>query len=172
MTDEIVNFTGIDAELIQEFSPNSQLWIYQVNRDKDLTAAEIISIQKQVSEFAKQWQVHGSPATAYGDFLFGKFILFVVSEATPASGCSIDSSVQFIKQLGQQFGVDFFDRSQIAFVLPESGEIQSRSLSTIKSDLQSGALTKKAYFFNNSITTLSQLDGEWLIAFEDSWLNR
>ena len=156
-------------EQLQQFSPQSHVWVYQA--DRELTKAEIDEMLPKVKQFAAGWQVHGTPATAFGDVLFGRFLLFVVDDKTPASGCSIDTSVDFVKQAGQQFGVDFFNRLNICFLEPTSSVVKTLPMAELKEKVKSGEISDHSFFFNNTITTLEQLNsGEWMRPIQGSWL--
>jgi hypothetical protein len=57
--------------------------------------------------------------TADSVVLLNRFVIIAADEdRLAASGCSIDSSVRFIKQLGQEFNLDFFNRLMV-YVLRE-----------------------------------------------------
>ena len=61
--------------------------------------------------FLKSWAAHGNDLKADGILTHDQFIVLVVDESiADASGCSIDSSVKFIKTIGTALNVDFFDR--------------------------------------------------------------
>lgn len=91
-----------------------RIWIYQSNRM--LTTDEQSLASERLDAFTSKWKVHGHPLTASAEIRYGLFILLKVDErqALP-SGCSIDASVRFMKELQQELHVDFFDRMQIAY---------------------------------------------------------
>lgn len=155
-------------EAAKSFHPQSKVWVYQA--DREFTSTEVELIQQKVSAYANQWQVHGSLAKAVGQVLFARFILFLVDDSTPASGCSIDSSVAFIKELGAELNIDFFNRLNIAYIHPETEKIETTTLSQLRDTLAKGDLPSFTIIFNNTITTLDQLDGKWMIPVRNSWL--
>ena len=58
--------------------------------------------------------------------IFNRFlVVFVDEKIAQASGCSIDKSVHFVKQLEDEFHINFFDRTLIAY--KEGNEIQTKS---------------------------------------------
>lgn len=155
-------------EAAKSFHPESKVWIYQ--SDREFTANEVQLIQEKVSNYAGKWQVHGSNAKAVAQVLFARFVVFLVDDSTPASGCSIDSSVAFIKELGAEFHIDFFNRLNIAYIHPETEKIETTTLSQLRDALAKGDLPSFTIIFNNTITTLDQLDGKWMIPVRNSWL--
>ena len=74
----------------------TRLWIYQ--SDQPLPAEQNKEIRALIDRFAQQWVSHNQQLTATGDLLFDRFLLLMVDESKAgASGCSIDSSVAFVK---------------------------------------------------------------------------
>jgi hypothetical protein len=105
---------------IKELNPESKLWLYQTNRP--LNSTEITWLNEQLEEFTKQWAAHGNQLKAAGEVLNPYFVALAVDLTHEnASGCSIDSSVRFIKSVGQELKVDFFNRLKM-WVEDENGE--------------------------------------------------
>lgn len=87
----------------------TKIWLYQTN--KPILGALEETLQNHLNLFAAQWQAHGKNLEA--KFWFHNPFLLVceVDESVwGASGCSIDSKVRFLKELGAKFDVDFFVR--------------------------------------------------------------
>lgn len=94
---------------IKDLNPESKLWLYQSNRA--LNSTEITWLNEQLEEFTKQWAAHGNQLTAAGEVLNPFFVALAVDLTHEnASGCSIDASVRFIKSVGTELNVDFFNR--------------------------------------------------------------
>ena len=103
--------------LPEDFSPKSRVWVYQSSRL--LSLSEALDMEKDIAEqFTDQWLAHGASVKAYGNLFFGQFVVLMADEThTTVSGCSTDSSVRFMKSVGEKYGVDFFDRNSLAFVV-------------------------------------------------------
>src|SRR6188768_266542 len=95
----------------QSLPDHARIWIYQSERK--ITSEEKTIISDTLEAFTQQWAVHGQPMDASFAVLHDQFIILAANDQ--ASGCSIDSSVRTIKNLGDQLGVDFFNRNLIAF---------------------------------------------------------
>lgn len=96
------------------FDDSSKIWIYQANRK--LTPAESKFTKEALSEFASKWVAHNIQLKAQALLVEDQFIILAVDETLAgASGCSIDSSVHFLKSLQSQIGVDLFDRMRFAY---------------------------------------------------------
>jgi hypothetical protein len=105
----------------ENMNPNARIWIYQANRALD--SNEINWVNEQLSSFSKDWSSHGSGLKAHAQVLGSYFLLFVVdNEQTNASGCSIDKSVRFVKDIGSELKIDFFNRLKILKENPEGNQ--------------------------------------------------
>ena len=138
--------------LFPELPDHSRVWLYLANRKLDST--ELHYAEEQLQSFLKSWAAHGKNLFCDGRFLFDQYLVLVVNEKQEsASGCSIDSSVRFVKSIGNELGVDFFNRMN---VLEFDGE-KTNTTNYFE------AIEKKRTFLNPLIESLSELRGSWLI---------
>jgi len=99
-------------DLFPELPDDSRVWIYSSNREMSPEESEIIS--ENLIAFVATWATHGASLTARSTVVLNRFLIIAADEnRLAASGCSIDSSVRFIKQLGQKFNIDLFDRLKV-----------------------------------------------------------
>ena len=150
------------------FSPQSKVWIYQSSRQ--FTPNEVIEIQQQLDEFTAQWAAHGHQLKAKAEIPYGFFIVFIVDQDVALStGCSIDSSVREIKKIEQTYGVDLFNRFNMAYKLGEEIHVVSKedfeTLTTIKE------INAETTVFNNLVENLEDYQQKWEVRFGDSWHN-
>ncbi len=109
--------------LFDGFSDDSRVWLY--NASRPILNSEIDFINEGLERFTSQWKAHSLALLAKACVLNEYTIVFVVDQSqTNASGCAIDSSVRFVKELGDQLKLDFFKRMNVV-VENEDG---SRSL--------------------------------------------
>lgn len=150
-------------------SGESRIWIYQGNRP--LSNKEVGEALVKLEAFLNQWAAHGNQLHASGKVFYNRFLIVATDQLFHmASGCSIDSSVRFIQELGEQLDVDFFRRTDLAFL--KKGEVEVYSLGQLKSKIESGDITTEDLFFDNTIAKKSQLEKEWIVKAGESWLNR
>jgi hypothetical protein len=153
--------------LPEDFSPASRVWIYQSSRLFSLS--EAFDIEDAINQFCEEWRSHGADVKAYGNLFFGQFVVLMADETQAAvSGCSTDSSVRFIKQLGERFGVDFFNRTSLAFFIKD--KIQMLPMSQVAYAIENGFIDGETLYFNNLASTKEQLENEWIIPIKESWL--
>lgn len=148
------------------FSPQSKVWIYQSNRE--FTAQEAVAIQQKLSDFTAQWKAHGHQLKAKGEIYYNFFIVLTVDpDAASATGCSIDSSVRLIKEIENEYGVDLFDRFNMAYKIDNEVHVNTKedfeTLITIKK------ITPQTIVFNNLVQTLAEFEQKWEVPLEDSW---
>lgn len=149
-----------------EFSSHSRVWIYQ--SDRKLTDAEVLQIQVQLDNFAKGWTAHNNQLTAGAEVRYNRFLILIVDEnQAGASGCSIDSSVRFMKQLEQQFGINLFDRFNLAY--RDGGEVVSVPRHQFEELIKQGKINTETIVFNNLAQNVAELQTKWEVPFKDSW---
>ena len=144
---------------------NSKVWIYQSNRI--LSEEEKEFIQNNLNEFVQNWKSHGSPLEGSGFVYLDRFIIIMVNYA---SGCSIDQSVHFVKSLGNEINVDFFDRMLITY-LTKVGDPRTVHLSELEDLFQKNEIDGETYFFDASIDTKEQFETSFKKKIGESWLN-
>jgi hypothetical protein len=153
--------------LPDNFSPGSKVWVYQSSRL--FTISEALEIESLLNKFSSEWRSHGEEVYAYCNLFFGRFVILMADEThASVSGCSTDSSVRFIKQLGEQFTVDFFNRTNLAFVI--NNKIQLLPMGQLSYALDNYFINPDTLYFNNLVSSKEQLENNWIIPLKDSWI--
>lgn len=154
--------TGWDA-----LPDNARIWIYQA--DRVLTDAELDRCIQQLDTFMQQWNTHGTQLTAGYRIEYNQFIMLAVNELHQhASGCSIDSSVKQLRELGRDFEVDFFNRLIVVYK-DKNNTIQQQPMFDFEKLLKSGELSPTTIVYNNLIQTKGELTTNWETEVENSW---
>lgn len=152
-----------------ELSPQARVWIYQ--SDRKLDEADISLIEEAAPAFLKSWATHGKPLKSSYRIFHQQFLVLAVEEAVQAaSGCSIDSSVAFVRALEKELEVSFTDRSKVAFVL--DGNVYLEALPALKSSIEKGRITADTQTFNNLVSNKQELEEKWLLPAGETWLKR
>jgi len=152
-----------------ELPKTARLWIYQSNRT--ITSEENEAMAQHLSTFCFDWAAHGAGLKSSFQILHNRFVIIAVDEGfNAASGCSIDSSVNQIKLLENKFGINFMDRTQVAFIKDE--EVFIETLSTIKTKVKEGVISSETKTFNNLVETVADFDSNWVVSAGDTWLKR
>ncbi|MFD0794343.1 ABC transporter ATPase [Mucilaginibacter litoreus] len=149
-----------------EFSLRSRVWIYQA--DRELTAAEVQQIKVLLDSFTRSWTAHNNQLLAKAEVRYNRFLILIVDESQAgASGCSIDKSVNFMKQIEQQFGISLFDRFNLAY--REGDKVLSASRHQFEELIKQGKIGTDTIVFNNLAQNLTELQHKWEVPFKDSW---
>lgn len=154
---------------IEKLPPTARVWIYQANRT--LNSNEMATATEMLQTFCESWAAHGSGLQTSFRIDHKRFLILAVDEQSGgASGCSIDSSVRVVKELGVRLGLDFLDRSEIAFW--EDDRVITYPITQIKNLFTEGRLNTQTQTFNTLATTLGEWNNTPLQYVADSWLKR
>jgi thiamine pyrophosphokinase len=149
-----------------QFSQNSRVWIYQSG--KELTTEQTYQIQQQLNAFAQSWTAHNNQLKAAATVQYKRFLILVVDESQAgASGCSIDKSVRFMKELEVQYNINLFDRFNLAY--KQDNIIRSVPRNQFEELIKAGTITQNTIVFNNLVQTLAELETKWEVPLKDSW---
>lgn len=148
---------------------SSKVWVYQAN--KPFTPDQVEDVKYKIVNFVSQWASHNNSLLAYGNLFHYRYLaLFVDESRSMASGCSIDSSVHFVKALGEEYGIDFFDRMTYTYMVDEQvHEIHSNQM---KTTFANGGITPDTLFFNNLVKNKGEFLTQWIIPLKESWQYR
>ena len=153
----------------EEIADQARVWIYQ--SDRKFTNSETNALEEGAKTFAEQWAAHGTGLTASAKVLHNQFLVLAVDEsAHNASGCSIDSSVSFVKSAEKEFGINFFDRTRVAFLLND--DIYLESIQNLKEKIENEIISKDSLTFNNLVGTIGEMKANWLLPAKETWLER
>lgn len=147
--------------------PQSRVWIYQSNQA--LSEQQSEEIKAAAADFAQRWVSHNQQLRAAATFLHNRFLILMVDETQAgASGCSIDSSVTFVKQIQAQYGVDFFDRMSFSYQ-DEQGQVHTLPRADFEKAYQEGTITDETLVFDTLVKNKAELDKDLLKPLKESW---
>jgi len=146
---------------------SSKVWIYQA--DREFTYDELDEIREELFPFVDAWSSHGADVPAYANVFHRRFLCFFADESQMGgvSGCSIDSTVAFVRMIGEKYQVNFFDRMQYAYM--EDEEIKTVHHNQFKSEVEAGDIAQNTLFFDNLVSTKDKFLKNWLVPLEESW---
>ena len=148
---------------------DSRIWIYQSNRD--FNELEIGIINDKTISFLDNWQAHGKDLECSYSIIDKRFIIIAVNESVnPIGGCSIDFSLQLIKDISNTIGIDLLNRLLVNYKL--DNRIESLSLSDLKNKIKDGDFSPETIIFNTAINSKSELLNNFEIDIRSSWLSK
>jgi hypothetical protein len=153
----------------EELPESARIWIYQA--DKILGSAPTDNIIRACENFCREWSAHNTPLKSSFKVLHNKFLILAVDEEyNIASGCSIDASVRFIQSVEQQLDINFFDRTQVAFLIDDN--VYTTGLQSIKDEINHGKIVSDTLTFNLQAQNIGEFQNNWLVPAQESWMKR
>lgn len=154
------------VNLVMIFSPQSKVWIYQSNRQ--FTTTEAAEIQEKLNAFTTQWKAHGHQLQAKAEMPYNFFIVLTVDQdSAAATGCSIDASVRVMKDIETTYGVDLFNRFNMAYKI--DGQVMVTNKEDFETLITIKKITSSTIVFNNLVQTLEEFEQKWEVPLADSW---
>ncbi|MFC5272159.1 hypothetical protein [Adhaeribacter terreus] len=153
----------------EQLPPQARIWIYQA--DREFTDAEATEIQDKIKNFVTEWSAHGHQLHASGQLLHNRFVVLGTDvDVTAPSGCSIDSSVKFLRTLEIDYNTKLFDRTQLAF--QKNGAINMVHLTEMPAAVASGEITAETPYFDNLVAEAGLLKTDWMKPAGKTWLQK
>lgn len=155
------------TDIFPNLPDNARVWVYQSGRE--LTPTEATEAQQAIDAFVKAWTSHSREVIADGKLVHNRFIVLCSDETQFAiSGCSIDSSVRFVKELGAKYNIDLFDRLSLTY-MDANGAVQALRKPAFAKLVTDGTITDNTTVFNNLVGTKAELLSQWQVPLKDSW---
>ena len=144
--------------LFPQLPESSKVWIYQ---SQTRISSEVqAKLREKISLFISGWAAHGNELFGAGEIIDDYFVVLAVDESkVSASGCSIDTSVHFVRKLGQDFNLDFFNRLNVLIITGDSQEIVHFNELSNHSD---------SIIYNPLVKTLGELRNSWKVKVSES----
>ena len=152
-----------------EMPSNSRVWIYQENAA--FTEDSKKHLTNRLNAFLESWESHGTALKASWNLFYDRFLVIAVDENNyAASGCSIDKSVGVIKELENELQIELLGKTSIAVLKGDS--ITTFSLKDLKQTIKEGKIQPQTIIFNNLVPTLGELNHNWKVPAEKTWISR
>ena len=149
--------------------PHARVWIYK--SAAAFTIAQRDAILSRGVEFTRTWAAHGAQLDACVEVLHDHFVVIAVDEAQAmASGCSIDTSVQFVRALETDLQLQLTDRMVVLY--ERDGAIKSTRVPLLEALIASGELTADTIVFDDLVSTKADLDARFRVKLRESWMAR
>jgi hypothetical protein len=150
---------------IEQMPDHSRVWVYQANRPFSTSETQVI--ENYLTPALTQWAAHGAGLNASFEIRFQQVIVIAVDETiNAASGCSIDASTRWFKEMGAELGIDFFDRST---AIVEGDEVTLLPLTALKNN---PLLTPSKDVIPLQTESLGAYRSGWLQRADSTWLKR
>lgn len=156
-------------ELPVTLPDTTRVWIYQSNQP--IPDAAVPEVRQKIRSFADSWVSHNRALRSFGDLWHNRFVILMVDESQAgASGCSIDSSVHFLKSLQAEYGVDLFDR--MVFTFRHGDEVISLKREDFARWYEEGKIDDETPVFDTLVNNKKDLETSWVKPLGKSWHKR
>jgi len=153
----------------EELDPNARIWIYQ--NQGEIADDKVDAIRNDLNDFVEGWSAHQQPLAAFADVIYQRFIVLLVDEKlNMASGCSIDTSVNFVRSLESKYELDLFDR--FTFSYQKDGMVHTLPKVRFAELYKSGEIDEETMVFDNLIRTKSEFENTWRKPLGITWMKR
>ena len=148
---------------------HARAWVYKAPRG--LGQAEQKLVRELGAAFTDGWAAHGAPLDACVDVLHDRFVVIAVDEEQAlASGCSIDKSIGFIKQLEYDLNLMLTDRMVIVF--DQDDKVVSCRLQELPELLKENVITGDTMVYDDLVPTVGELRSRFHMPLREIWLSR
>ncbi len=152
------------------FPAETRVWIYQA--DEPFPAEQVAKIRSVLGRFAQQWVSHNQQLRASGDLWHERFVVLMVDESQAgASGCSIDKSVAFLRELGATYNRQLFDRMRFSY-RDAQGQVQTVAREEFARLYAEGLIDDQTPVFDTLVDNKGALDLSFEKRLADSWHKR
>ena len=152
-----------------KISDESRIWIYQSN--DEFTEYDIDIINKKSDIFVANWTAHNKELQASYKILNNRFLVIAVNEEfNPIGGCSIDYSLQLLKDISNTINKNLLDRLIVNY--RNGSLIKTITLKDLKNNLKNGSISPETVIFNMTVSTKKELLNNFEIKLSSSWLSK
>jgi len=156
-----------NQSLMPNLPDHSRVWIY--TSSKEFTNDQVAELEKVGADFVATWRVHGSAISAEFKVVYNRFVVIAADEQVAGvSGCGIDSSIAFMKQAEEKYGIVLLDKLNLAYHTPEN-TIGVLPMIEFQNKIEKGGIHSQTMVFNNLVTNLGELRNSWEIPLIESW---
>ena len=150
-------------------SDTAKVWVYPSSRK--FYDNEIAGLNEKLSLFLDNWKVEDEGLKVSYQLLYNRFIvLFAEVSETALTITDLDSAVEFILQLQQEYNVELLDKMNVCF--KQGDYVQYKELKEFKKLLKNRAVTEKTIVFDNLIQTKEEFENYWEVPITESWYSR
>lgn len=151
-----------------DLSNEARVFIYPSNRK--FYPQEIEELRRKIIQFISDWKQEDENFRVSYQFLYNRFIIFLVDENSKLTHKDIDQQVAFILQLQQEYNIELLDKMNVCF---KQGEfVQYKDVKEFKKLLKNKSVNDKTTVFDNLIQTKFDLENYWEVPITESWYNR
>ena len=156
----LVEFTKLDKK--------SRIWVFQ-SKDQ-LDESTYNSIKKKISVFLENWKSHQKSFDSSFIIKYKTFIVVAADETNLVSGCSIDSLINFVKSIEDEFEINLLDKLDVKYKIGNA--INTANLNEFKKICGNIDINDELIVFNNLVKNIDDFEKNWEVDIRKSWHKR
>mgnify|MGYP001222913590 CR=1 FL=1 len=161
--------TLLTGSAVASMPGHARLWIYK--SATPFTQEQLAIIRSKGLAFTEAWSSHGDQVVSALDVLEGHFVVLAADlEHMKICGGAVDGSVQFIKSLERDLGLNLTDRMVVLY--EQEGAVHSCRVNDLEGMIKEGTLTGDTAVYDDLVATKSDLDSRFRTRLRDTWMAR
>ena len=156
----LVEFTKLDKK--------SRIWVFQSKDQLDESTYNLI--KKKISIFLENWKSHQKSFESSFIIKYKTFVVIAADETNLVSGCSIDSLINFVKSIEDEFEINLLDKLDVKYKI--GNDINTANLNEFKKICKNIDINDKLIVFNNLVKNIDDFEKKWEVDIRKSWHKR
>tara|TARA_X000001036_G_scaffold205711_1_gene193297 strand:+ start:1774 stop:2262 length:489 start_codon:yes stop_codon:yes gene_type:complete len=156
----LVEFTKLDKK--------SRIWVFQSKNQLDESTYNLI--KKKISVFLENWKSHQKSFESSFIIKYKTFVVIAADETNLVSGCSIDSLINFVKSIEDEFEINLLDKLDVKYKIGD--DINTANLNEFKKICKNIDINDKLIVFNNLVKNIDDFEKKWEVDIRESWHKR
>ena len=156
----LVEFTKLDKK--------SRIWVFQSKDQLDESTYNLI--KKKISVFLENWKSHQKSFESSFIIKYKTFVVIAADETNLVSGCSIDSLINFVKSIEDEFEINLLDKLDVKYKI--GNDINTANLNEFKKICKNIDINDKLIVFNNLVKNIDDFEKNWEVDIRKSWHKR
>ncbi|MBP8823895.1 MAG: hypothetical protein KBH07_09635 [Flavobacteriales bacterium] len=160
---------AIQTNTLATLPAHARVWVYK--SATRFTPEQRAVLLERGKAFTAAWNSHGEAVPVAFDVLHDHFVVIAADllDMTICGG-AIDGSVQFIKKLENELGLQLTDRMVVHF--ERNGTIQACRVQEVETLLKSAELGADTPVFDDLVATKADLDTRFRTPLRNTWMAR
>jgi hypothetical protein len=131
---------------------NGRIWIYNANRR--LSSNEMQEISQRMQNFIQNWKAHGKDLDASFEWVEHQILILKVNEEQhPATGCAIDTWMEFLQGINKHYNLDLFKRDRMA--IQTNDRVVFLDMSQLSEAYENNIISDDSLLLDHTISKLS-----------------
>ena len=156
----LVEFTKLDKK--------SRIWVFQSKDQLDESTYNLI--KKKISVFLENWKSHQKSFESSFIIKYKTFVVIAADETNLVSGCSIDSLINFVKSIEDEFEINLLDKLDVKYKIGD--DINTANLNEFKKICGNIDINDELIVFNNLVKNIDDFEKNWEVDIRKSWHKR